>query len=298
VIADPGRVEAKVFMKIDSHQHFWRYDATRDAWITEEMAVLKRDFLPAQLAAECAANGIDASVAVQADQSESETNFLLDLAKESSSIAGVVGWVNLLWPRAAERLEHFSRFEKLRGFRHVAQAEKDDRFLARDDFVKGVEQLRQFGFTYDILIYARQLPAAIDLVARIPEQRFVIVRILMEVGRWTARNGESVHTQDRCQPSRSDYACFTRKGNTLYMHVYFWPGETVALSGLRTGVKSARLLATGQPLKFEQDRFRTQFTGLPGEAPDRPVTTIAVECESEPIQDTDFVRREWPRLAV
>jgi L-fuconolactonase len=174
VIADPGRVEAKVFMKIDSHHHFWRYDATRDAWITEEMAVLKRDFLPAQFAAECAANGIDASVAVQVDQSESETNFLLDLAKESSRIAGVVGWVNLSWPRAAERLEHFSHFEKLRGFRHLAQAEKDDRFLARDDFVKGVAQLRRFGFTYDILIYARQLPAAIDLVARIPEQRFVI----------------------------------------------------------------------------------------------------------------------------
>jgi len=174
VIADPGRVEAKMFMNIDSHQHFWRYDATRDAWITEEMAVLKRDFLPEQFAAECAANGIDASVAVQADQSEDETNFLLDLAKKSSSIAGVVGWVNLLWPRAAERLEHFSHFEKLRGFRHVAQAEKDDGFLARDDFVKGVAQLHRFGFTYDILIYARHLPAAIDLVARIPEQRFVI----------------------------------------------------------------------------------------------------------------------------
>jgi len=129
----------------------------------------------------------------------------------------------------------------------------------------------------------------------IPEES---VRILTEVGHWMARNGESVHTQDRCQPSRSDYACFTRKGSTLYMHVYFWPGETVALSGLRTGVKSARLLATGQPLKFEQDRFRTQFTGLPGQAPDRPVTTIAVECESEPIQDTDFVRRERPRFAV
>jgi alpha-L-fucosidase len=129
----------------------------------------------------------------------------------------------------------------------------------------------------------------------IPEES---VRILTEVGHWTAKNGESVHTQDRCQPSRSDYACFTRKGNTLYMHVYFWPGETVALSGLKTGVKSARLLATGQSVKFEQDRFRVRFTGLPSEAPDHPVTTIAVECESEPIQDTDLVRRERPRRDV
>src|ERR1700680_3798075 len=145
-------------MKIDSHQHFWRYNPARDAWITDEMAVLKHDFLPGQLAQECAANGIDAFVAVQADQSENETNFLLDLAKKSERIAGVVGWVDLLSPRVAERLEHFSHFEKLRGFRHVAK-------------------LRQFGFTYDILVYARQLPAAIELVSRLPEQRFVIDHI-------------------------------------------------------------------------------------------------------------------------
>ena len=164
-------------MKIDSHQHFWRYNPVRDAWITDEMAVLKQDFLPEQFARECAANGIDASVAVQADQSENETNFLLELANRNDRIAGVVGWVDLLSPRVVERLEHLSHFEKLRGFRHVAQAEKDDRFLAREDFVKGVAQLRQFGFTYDILVYARQLPAAIELVSRLPEQRFVIDHI-------------------------------------------------------------------------------------------------------------------------
>ena len=124
------------------------------------------------------------------------------------------------------------------------------------------------------------------------------MRILTEVGRWTARNGESIHTQDRCQPHRSNYAGFTRKGNTLYMHVYFWPGDTVALAGLKTGVKSARLLAGGQPVKFQQDRFRVRFTGLPADAPDHPVTTIAIECESEPLQDTDFVRRERPRNNV
>jgi L-fuconolactonase len=161
-------------MKIDSHQHFWRYNSARDAWITDEMVVLKRNFLPEQFAAECAANGIDASVVVQADQSEDETNFLLELAKRSDRIVGVIGWVDLLSPRLAERLERFSHFEKLRGLRHIAQAEKDDRFLARDAFVTGVAQLRQFGFTFDILVYARQLPAAIELVSRLPEQRFVI----------------------------------------------------------------------------------------------------------------------------
>ena len=161
-------------MQIDSHQHFWRYDAVRDAWLNESMAVLKRDFLPEHLAVELAANGIDSSIAVQADQSENETMFLLDLAEKSKRIAGVVGWVDLLSPHVPENLEYFSHFSKLCGFRHIAQAEPDDRFLARETFVKGVAQLQAFGFTYDILVYSKQLPAAIELVARLPEQRFVV----------------------------------------------------------------------------------------------------------------------------
>jgi len=161
-------------MKIDSHQHFWRYDAVRDAWITNSMAVLKRDFLPEHIAAEFAPNGIDASIAVQADQSENETMFLLGLAEKNKWIAGVVGWVDLSSPRVGERLEHFSHFPKLRGFRHIARAEADDRFLTRENFVKGVAQLRTFGFSYDILIYPKQLPAAIELVTLLPEQRFVV----------------------------------------------------------------------------------------------------------------------------
>ena len=161
-------------MNIDSHQHFWRYDAVRDAWITEAMAVLQRDFLPEHLVTELTANAMDASVAVQADQSETETMLLLDFADKNERIAGVVGWVDLRSPNLAERLEYFSRFPKLRGFRHIAQAEPDDRFLVREDFVRGVAQLRTFGFTYDILVYTKQLPAAIELVTRFPEQRFVI----------------------------------------------------------------------------------------------------------------------------
>jgi len=161
-------------MKIDSHQHFWRYDAVRDAWITESMAGLRRDFLPEHLDVELMASDFDASIAVQADSSERETKFLLDLAKKNSRIAGVVGWVDLLSPRVGERLEYFSRFSKLRGFRHIAQAEPDDHFLVREDFVKGIAQLRTFEFTYDILIYPRQVPAAIDLVTALPQQYFVI----------------------------------------------------------------------------------------------------------------------------
>jgi L-fuconolactonase len=161
-------------MRIDAHQHFWKYHAMRHSWITEEMSDLKRDFLPENLEEERKANGIDATIAVQADQSEDETLFLLQLAERNSSIAGVVGWVDLCSPQAAKRIKFFSKYDKLRGFRHVAQDEPDDRFLVRDDFVRGIACLRPFGFTYDILVYPRQLPAALRLVTRFPEQQFVI----------------------------------------------------------------------------------------------------------------------------
>src|ERR1700745_3377300 len=123
-------------MKIDSHQHFWRYDAARDAWITESMAVLRRDFLPDHLAAELNANAIDASIAVQADQSENETMFLLDLAEKNKHIADMCGCGDLLSPRLAERLEYFSHFSKLRVFRHIRQGQRSARFLVRENFVK------------------------------------------------------------------------------------------------------------------------------------------------------------------
>jgi L-fuconolactonase len=161
-------------MVIDSHQHFWRFDPVRDAWITEDMAAIRRDFLPGDLAPELHANGVDATIAVQADQSEEDTEFLLGLAEGNRRIAGVVGWLDLRSPAIESRLEYFSRFKKLRGVRHVAQAEPDDRFLVQADFVRGVRQLARFELTYDILIYPRQLPAAIELVAKLPEQKFVV----------------------------------------------------------------------------------------------------------------------------
>jgi alpha-L-fucosidase len=124
------------------------------------------------------------------------------------------------------------------------------------------------------------------------------VRILAEVGQWMRRNGKSIYNSDPCQPRRSNYVGFTRRKNTLYMHVYFWPGDYLVIAGLQNQVKSARFFVGGENIKFEQDRYRVRFIGLPAEAPDHPVTTIAVECESEPMQDNLFVRREKPRDGV
>ncbi len=164
-------------MRVDSHQHFWHYDPVRDAWITDEMAVLKRDFLPSDLLPELRANGIDSCVAVQAAQSEDETTFLLDLASKYREIAGVVGWVNLLDHRVEEQLAYFSQFRKLCGFRHIVQSEPDNHFLMRKHFLRGIGLLARFGFTYDILIYARHLPVANEFVQRFPEQKFVVDHI-------------------------------------------------------------------------------------------------------------------------
>lgn len=164
-------------MRIDTHQHFWKFDPVRDTWITEAMSVLKRDYLPDDLRSETIANGIDLSIAVQADQSEAETEFLLDLAEQNPWIAGVVGWVDLASSTIEERLEWFRKFPKLRGFRHVVQSEPDDRFLLRPEIVHSIRSVGQFGFTYDLLVYPKQLPAAIELVSRLPNQRFVLDHI-------------------------------------------------------------------------------------------------------------------------
>ena len=161
-------------MVIDSHQHFWRYDRKRFAWITEEMCVLKRDFLPGHLATELILAGVDGTVAVQTDQSEEETHFLLELADTSRFVLGVVGWINLCAPDVSRRLAFFSHYPKLCGFRHIVQSEKDDWYLLREDFMNGIGALQSFNFTYDILIYPRQLEATLELVGRFPGQKFVI----------------------------------------------------------------------------------------------------------------------------
>ena len=162
--------------RIDSHQHFWKFDPIRDSWIDNSMLKIQRDFLPEDLSPLLSENQFSGCVAVQASQSEVETNFLLDLASKNDFIKGVVGWVDLRAKNISERLHHFSKYEKLKGFRHVVQGELDD-FMFGAAFRNGIAALKQFDFTYDILIFHRQLPAAIDLVKSFPDQAFVIDHI-------------------------------------------------------------------------------------------------------------------------
>lgn len=160
-------------MRIDSHQHFWRYDADQYPWIRPDWSI-RRNFLPDDLAPELDAQGFDGCIAVQARQTLDETRWLLALAKDSAFIKGVVGWVDLLSPRGEEQLAEFASDPKFAGVRHVVQDEPDDAFMRREDFQAGIAQLRRFGLTYDILIFPRQLPAAIELARAFPEQPFVL----------------------------------------------------------------------------------------------------------------------------
>jgi len=123
-------------------------------------------------------------------------------------------------------------------------------------------------------------------------------RILTEVGKWMKTGGQTIYGSDPCKVARSNYGNFTRHGNTLYMHVHFWPGSDVAISGLRQKVTSASILKTGQRLNVDQDGFRTHITGLPERAPDSPVTTLVLECDGEPVQDVIYVRTDKPRAGV
>ena len=161
-------------MRIDAHQHFWRYRPEEYGWIDDSMSALRRDFFPADLKPELARAGVDGSVAIQACHTREETRWLLELADRESWILGVVGWVDLRSPEVRSELSELVQNPKLLGIRHVIQSEPDDRFLLQPDFLRGVGALEEFGLTYDILIYPRHLPVAAEFVARFPRQRFVL----------------------------------------------------------------------------------------------------------------------------
>lgn len=160
-------------MKIDAHQHFWLFDPQRDAWITNEMALLQRNFLPEDLQPLLQQHHFDGCIAVQADTSEKETEFLLSLTDQHAFIKGVVGWLDLCSDTINERLDHFSKHEKLKGLRHIVQAEPDG-FMLRTDFQRGISALEKYNLTYDILIFPHQLEEAIKLVATFPKQKFIV----------------------------------------------------------------------------------------------------------------------------
>ena len=160
--------------RIDAHQHFWKFDPIRDTWITDEMSLLRKDFLPHHLEPLLIKNGFDGCVTVQSDQSEDENVFQLANAEEHDFIKGIVGWVDLQAKNIREKLSYYTQFKKLKGFRHILQGEIQRDLVLQPEFLNGINALKEFNYTYDILIYPDQLGFIKQFVAQFLQQKFVI----------------------------------------------------------------------------------------------------------------------------
>src|SRR5262245_28033260 len=163
-------------MRLDAHQHFWKFNASEYSWIKPDWPI-RRDYLPQDLQPLLMENEFGGCIAVEARPSIEETRWLLELAARNPFIQGVVGWVDLQSDRVEEQLAHFARDSRFVGVRHVVQDEPDDKFMLRPNFMRGISKLAQFHLAYDILIFPRQLPAAIELAGLFPHQPFVLDHI-------------------------------------------------------------------------------------------------------------------------
>ncbi len=216
--------------RIDAHQHFWQFDPVRDSWINEKMSVIQKDFLPLDLQPVLEKNGFDGCVAVQASQSEAETDFLIGLAKQNNFIKGIVGWVDLQANNITDRLERFKIDSIVKGFRHVLQGEAQRNLMLSPNFKRGIAALQSFGFTYDILIFPDQLKFSKELVAAFPEQKFIIDHIAKpyikkgEIGEWKDDMEKIAHYQNvYCKISgmvtEADWKAWNKEDFTPYLDV-------------------------------------------------------------------------------
>lgn len=164
-------------MRIDTHQHFWKFDPIRDSWITEEMQVIRRDFSPLDIQFVLERNGFGGSVAVQADQSKEETAYLVQLANDYPFIKGVVGWIDLQAADIRQQLDGYQSDTVIKGFRHIVEGEVDPDFLIRPAVLNGLKALADYGYTYDLLIRPRHYAATLDCVQQNPNLQFVLDHI-------------------------------------------------------------------------------------------------------------------------
>lgn len=163
--------------RIDAHQHFWKFDPVRDSWINDDMRLIQRDFLPDDLQPILNENDFNGCIAVQSDQSEGENHFHFQNAEKFDFIKGIVGWVDLQSPTIDERLQYYSQFKKIKGFRHVLQGEPQRDLMLQPGFMKGISLLKKYNFTYDILIFKDQMQYIPKFASSFPDQLFVIDHI-------------------------------------------------------------------------------------------------------------------------
>lgn len=219
-------------MKIDAHQHFWIFDPIRDSWINDEMAAIRKDFLPKNLKPILQENGFDGCVAVQADQTEAQNDFLLDFAQDFDFIKGIVGWVDLQGLDVEERLAYYAKYPKMKGFRHVLQGEIERDLMLKPAFMNGISLLAKYNFTYDILIFTDQIKYAEEMVNAFPNQKFIVDHLAkpdiknQNISAWRKDiKAIAKHENTFCKVSgmvtEADYNNWKQEDFTAYLDVVF-----------------------------------------------------------------------------
>ncbi|MFT4734538.1 MAG: L-fuconolactonase [Algoriphagus sp.] len=163
-------------MKIDSHQHFWNYDPINFSWINDEMAIIRKDFLPEDLKPILERNGMDGSILVQVNQNEDENEILLKFAEENEFIKGMVGWIDLKAINVEEKLAHYAQYPVIKGFRHIVQSESEG-FLMDQGIINAVAKFTNHNYTYDILVLEQQLKSVLHFVRQLPNNKLIIDHI-------------------------------------------------------------------------------------------------------------------------
>jgi L-fuconolactonase len=161
---------------IDAHQHFWKYNIQKHSWINEEMRLIQKDFLPLDLKLVLEQNLVEACISVQVDQTNEETLFQIDCAKSNSFIKGIVGWVDLMDLNIDITLIDLKKSSSIKGFRHILQGIKKG-YMLQPQFIRGLNCLSEFGFTYDLLIYNNQMLEAIELLKEVGNLPIVLDHI-------------------------------------------------------------------------------------------------------------------------
>ncbi|HEV8428438.1 MAG TPA: amidohydrolase family protein [Pyrinomonadaceae bacterium] len=159
---------------IDSHQHFWQVGRFDYPWMSSDLGILYRDYLPDDLAPILRVNRVDKTVLVQASNSVAESRWLLDLANANSFIAGVVGWVDLMGPEINTHLDELCADRKFKGVRHLVESEPADDWLVQPAVLAGLKQLSARGLSYDLLVHTRHLKHVPRIAESCPDLAFVI----------------------------------------------------------------------------------------------------------------------------
>ena len=221
-----------LMLKIDTHQHFWKYNPTKQAWINEEMSAIRKDFMPTDLQPILNKAGVSGCIAIQADESEAETDFLVALANDNPFIKGVIGWVDFLAEDIYDRLAYYAKFEAIKGFRYNLQDKKQRDLMLNEEFIRGIFSMNDYDLVYELLIHSDQITYADQLVKHFPEQVFVLDHIAKplikkgEIAKWkkaiiALSKNENVYCKISGMATEADWKNWKYQDLEPYMDVVF-----------------------------------------------------------------------------